>query len=208
MFDFPKTAYTPGTIFRVDKSGASFTATVLTNVPILVDCGELPVVKDERRFSANGLVKLLNIQPTDLQTGLDVNKTKNVTLQFGGAKLNTLTDENLDRQLETLVKHKLFNWRTNSSYFVVRETVSASSLKLETTAQFLGGLNLSGTYQTVSGNVKISKNTSKSISIDKTFTVPHNIYFKPEQLKPLYSSAGDTGVRRVKVTNLEKRELP
>lgn len=192
-FAMPTTADAPGTIFRLDSANRRF---IVADLSAKIRRHEADVVvphyRSTSQVSAGFLVKMLQklgmVDKANTDNRLDL--TKAVELDVESAK----REYTIDAEVEQVIREGLGRMpRTRGNrYFVIRETVSGKHVRFSFGQGIAMGGSVGADARTLgAAQASFSANASGGSVLDATFTTPHRVLYKAEQITvPMMRGSG------------------
>lgn len=197
LVPIPTTADPPGMVFRKDRSVVRFDVADLSGrLPQHIADVALPDFTITRSVKASLFARILGKRLVDAAAesgGI-------VSFRVRGATKESTTDAEIDRVLRQA-------FPTGSlprlgEYFIIRETISATSVDYELSNELLAALTGSAPLTTaVSGRANLRITSADGRKLQQTFKTPHRIFYKIEKLVPPPAHANAAPLTRASVSS-------
>jgi hypothetical protein len=195
----------PGTIFRQDKSGATY-GTIDLSKEVGVTRGQVAIGAVHSNFVTNlglaaGLLKLKSGVTGNVSAG--ATKTYVVDADYGNAIKELTYDVDAVRAKTWFATYP--HREAGSTYYLIREAIAAKDLKYTVTSDLLADLggeaNVGGQFTVTLSEGKPEVDRKRSYTLQKTVEHPLRVCFKAEKL--VQTSSGIDGSANFDLVPLE-----
>lgn len=201
VFPTPRTFDGPGTLFRIDQKGTKYSVGKLNARVDKAGSETLPSSMKNVSWSASALVTFLGVarKLQDIKGSADLNSALDSTISFGEGERETTYDADVDKALRE--QQSSFKHWADSRYFVIRETISVSSVNIVVDRSGSARVEAKAAVtKLVDGHGGINWNSSSRDSLVKEFSTPHRIFYTAEEiLAPSSGLEDDAKLRRFRL---------
>jgi len=194
----PTTSDLPGTVFRVDPLGNRYDVADLSGrLPPHVADVAVPDFTMTRSVNAGFFARFLTtVKLVDAEAA----KAGTVSFRMRGVKKESSRDAEIDSAL--LRAFPIGSLRRPGTYFIIRETISATTVDYELSNELLAALTAGVQFRkAVSGNANLKITSSDGRKLQQTFKTPHRIFYKIERLIPRPAVASAARLTRASVAS-------
>ena len=183
----------PGRVFRI-KDGVVYGVTTLA---VVIEEGDeqTPYLRDSRTFSLASLLDAFGIAGGDIPITMKADLSKTAVFEVAstrGRREWISDDAGLRAKLSD--KFKSIEVDKGSTYYLIRETISAKEVSYRTSANFLATLNARADLEKLlkgQGDLKVE--SGNEVSLIQKFSSPLRIWYKAETIsleQPLGAGPG------------------
>jgi hypothetical protein len=197
-FPTPRTFDGPGTVFRIDESGAKFIVVELKIPYEEAGMEQIGTYSRQKQWTIAALVNFLGGHGSN-----EGSETIESLMKFGEGHRRRITDTDIDQALEK----EQIKYKPRNEYFVIHETIAVPSLDVD----FRHSESLSPEVKVAfdeaikAGSALKWSDTSKR-SLVKTFRELHNVFFTADKILPPALGAVSPG--RPELIKLDPSEQP
>jgi len=181
----------PGTIFRLDSRHRRFEVGELARLPIRRQNIAVGTLKAERKIDASLLGRLLSIATPTSASGR-IASTHTTTFSLTKAFKEVTLDADVTAGIKAFLPQ--VDWKTDSHYYLIRETIGASAMSYvlqDSTMRELGGrAKLSEAF---AGRTDLSWSSSASNDLVQRFPMPYRVLYKIEEITRPAGTIGGMG---------------
>lgn len=175
-FPTPRTFDAPGTIFRIDESGTRFPVALL---PVKLEMGKeaFATYISTTRWKLSALVKFIG--DIGVEAMAEVSSPLTLKVALGRGEREWTFDADVDQAL----KNAIINYRMESKYYVIRETISVPSI----TYDFSGSGEFNTTAkqaidEVAKGKQHLSWSNSSQNTLIESFDRPYRIFYTADEI--------------------------
>lgn len=215
LYDAPNAIDKPGRIYRLSSDNK--TDYLVEYLPVNPQPNNIVIPEKERTKTmkiGTFLSFISNNSVVNANGGFNSNKVSNFNFRLKDAQIYKISDADLRPQYAAMKKRitddiKLFGLQS-PRYFIVRESVTAKEIFIQTTKDVKNDATLKAQIETiVNADANISWTNSSKDEIKVTLKDGLFVFYKPEEIILQTSAAGDVeiSIKPADKTDVEKLQI-
>jgi hypothetical protein len=215
LYEAPNAVDKPGRIYRLGSDNK--TDYLVEYLPINPQPNSIIIPEKEKTKTMNiGTVLsfISNNSVVDANGGFNSNKVSNFNFKLKDAQIYKISDADLRPQYAAMKQRitddiRLFGLQS-PRYFIVRESVTAKEIFIQTTKDVKNDANLKAQIESIiNADANISWTSSSKDEIKVTLKDGLFVFYKPEEIKLQTSAAGDVeiSIKPASKADIEKLKI-
>jgi hypothetical protein len=188
VFNYPRTTWAPGHVFRIPENGDLQEVTTLRSYkPFETGYASIPVEYEKRSLKVSSFLRFLFLNPGDSTIKANGERIAEISMEIGQAYSESLDEITID----SLVKASGINWKENNKYYIIQSTLSTKKIRYKAITKGCFDVNSVLNFKKVNSNSSISKDRIDSSYLNQDFETNYRVYYRAIEINPMGSASSN-----------------